>query len=330
MLRILSFVLVSMSGVLIFEHTSVAAQINPEARSFKYSTMIEKERPQLNEETKKLIAAYRRNPTEENYAALRKQAEINYDKVVARKKIKLEELKQTARHASKIEEMQKIVDEMIQDRTNRINQTMSRFTDPRLRPNSRRTADGYLPVLGAAHNVSIAYTPVTNEEYARFVKETGKTPPLGWTNGNIPVGKAKHPVVNVSYNDAVAYCNWLTAKDSTAEYRLPTEKEWELAAGHMPKDADMNCGENKGTTSVTAYAKTLSASGAVDMWGNVWEWTSTRKVTPENQNVVTVKGGSWSTPRTNCRTEYREETRNPANGYALVGFRVIRTTGTLL
>ena len=297
-----------------------ARQINSEARLFKYSTTIEKERPQLNEETKELIAAYQRNPTKENYAALRRQAEINYDKVVARKKAKLEELKQTAKHISKVEEMQKIVDEMLQDRENRINQTMKRFTDSRLRPNSRRVIDGYLSVLGAAQNVSIAYIPVTNEEYALFIKETGKNAPQDWINGNIPTGKEKHPVVNVSYNDAVVYCNWLTAKDEKAKYRLPTEEEWELAAGHMPKDADMNCGKNKGTTPVTSYVRTLSACGAIDMWGNVWEWTSTKK----GKNAVAVKGGSYSTPRTNCRTEYRDETRNPLNGYDSVGFRIIR------
>lgn len=319
MLKLLSFVFV-LTFSIVFERPVWARQINPEAKSFKYSTTVEKERPQLNEETKRLIAVYRRNPTKENYAALRKQAGINYDKVVARKKAKLKELKQTAKHASKVEEMQKIVDEMVQDRTNRINQTMSRFTDSRLRPDSRKTADGYLPVLGAAKNVSIAYVPVTNEDYALFIKETGTTYPKNWKNGNIPAGKNKHPVVNVSYNDAVAYCDWLTAKDGKAEYRLPTEKEWELAAGHMPKDADMNCGENKGTMPVTAYAQTLSACGAVDMWGNVWEWTSTRK----GQNNAAVKGGSWSTPRTDCRTENRDETRNPSNAYDTVGFRIIR------
>lgn len=324
MLRFLSFILALTLGAGVWVPNTSAKQINPQAKLFKYSTTVEKERPQLNAETKRLIAAYRRNPTEENYQTLRKQAEINYDKVVDRKKAKLEELKQTARHASKVEEMQKIVDEMIQDRTHRIDQTMSRFTDSRLRPNSRQAADGYLPVLGASWNVSISYTPVTNEEYARFIKETGKTPPPDWANGNIPSGKAKHPVINVSYHDAIAYCNWLTAKNGNARYRLPTENEWELAAGHMPKDADMNCGENKGTTSVTAYSRTLSASGSIDMWGNVWEWTSTAKATAQGQSEMAIKGGSWATPRSSCRTEYRDETRNPNNGYPLVGFRVIR------
>ena len=72
----------------------------------RFSTTVEKERPQLNEETKRLIALCRRDPTEENLAALRHQVAANYDAVVARKKAKLEELKRTARHQSKIDDAQ--------------------------------------------------------------------------------------------------------------------------------------------------------------------------------------------------------------------------------
>ena len=72
-------------------------QANPEAKLHRFSTTIEKERPQLNQETKDLIAAYRRNPSDENRAALRRQVAKNYDVIVARKKAKLEELKRTAR-----------------------------------------------------------------------------------------------------------------------------------------------------------------------------------------------------------------------------------------
>lgn len=324
-------ILLSTVAILCLNITAQAAerrQINPEAKQFKYSTTIEKERPESNEETKRLIAAYRKNPTEANYNALRKQAEINYDKVVERKKAKLEELKKTARDSSKIEEMQIIVDEMLKDRENRINQTMSRFTDKRLRPNARQTTDGFLPVLGAAQNVSIAYTPVTNREYATFISETGHKAPKDWKNGSYPAGKANHPVIYVSYNDAVAYCDWLSNKDKTSFYRLPTEAEWELAAGHMPKDADMNCDGGKDTTPVDAYQQTLSASGAIDMWGNVWEWTST-KITATNgtekgQQVNAVKGGSWYSHRTSCRTEYRGEGRKPELSYNTVGFRTVR------
>lgn len=74
--------------------------------------------------------------------------------------------------------MQEIVNEMIKDRENRIEQTLSRFTDTRLRPGVRESKDGYLPVLGAAQNVSIGYTTVTNEEYAKFVNATGRKAPI--------------------------------------------------------------------------------------------------------------------------------------------------------
>lgn len=117
-------------------------RVNPEAKSFKYSTTIEKERPQLDEVTRNLISAYQKNPTDSNKQALRKQIAINYDKVVAKKKAKLEELKRTAKDQSKIDEMQLIVDEMIRDRESRIDQSLSRFIDPRLKPGIRNTNDG--------------------------------------------------------------------------------------------------------------------------------------------------------------------------------------------
>ena len=299
-------------------------RINPEAKSFKYSTTVEKERPILDDVTKGLIAKYRQNPTESNKQALRNQIAINYDKVVARKKAKLAELKQTAKDQSKINEMQIIVDEMIRDRESRINQSLSRFTDPRLRPGVRESKDGYLPVLGANQNVSIAYTPVTNAQYSRFIQATGRKAPQHWTNGVMPFNLAQYPVVNVSFNDAIAYCNWLTKNDNTAKYRLPSEKEWEQAAGHMPKDADFNAGERLGITPVTKYANTLSASGAIDMWGNIWEWTSTSRTNSTISNNKAVKGGAWNTARTSCRTEDRSESRNPNMIYNNVGFRVIR------
>ncbi len=307
---------------------SFAAAQNGEAKLHKYSTTIEKERPELNEETQKLMSAYRRDPSQSNRAALKKQLEINYDKVVERKKGKLEELKQTAKHASKVQEMQLIVDEMLQNRDARIEQNMRRLTDPRLRPGSRDTKDGYLPVLGAAQNVNIAYTPVTNEDYSQFINATKRKAPKDWGKGIMPADQSRQPVVNVSYDDAVAYCQWLSKKDGKAVYRLPTETEWEFAAGHMPKDADFNCGERKGTAPVDAYAQTPAACGAIDMWGNCWEWTSTPMKPSEGKErgktFMTVKGGSWRSPRTSCRTEHTGEGRESSTGDADVGFRVVQ------
>ena len=60
------------------------------AKLHKFSTIVERERPELNEETRALINAYRRDPSEANRKALEKQVRANYDKVIARKKAKLE------------------------------------------------------------------------------------------------------------------------------------------------------------------------------------------------------------------------------------------------
>ena len=282
---------------------------NPDAKLHRFSATIEKERPQLNQETKDLIAAYRRDPSESNHAALRKQVAKNYDAVIARKKAKLEELKRTARHQSKVDEMQVIVDEMLRDREQRIEASMARFTDTRFRPGLRDRQDAYLPVLGAkGNNVSIGRTPVTEAEWAKF---TGKP---------VAPEKARLPVTNVSAKDAERYCAWLTKNDPAHGYRLPTEAEWELAAGHMPKDADFNCGEGDAIKPVDAYAKTQGACGGYDFWGNCWEMTSTKR----GKGNVAVKGGAFDSKRTECRTEARTESRKASSGYPNVSFRVVR------
>ena len=301
--------------------SSVATAGNTKGSQGPFSrkpSVIEKERPELNDETKRLIAAYRREPSEANKAALRKQVEANYDQVVARKKAKLEELRRTAKHQSLVQEMEEIVNEVVKERSLRIEQSMRRFTDPRLRPGVRTNKDGFLPIIGAAKPASIAHTPVTNAQYAEFITDTSRKAPKHWPKGAVPAGKAEHPVVNVTYSDAQAYCKWMSQK-SGVTYRLPTEEEWELAAGHMPKDADFNCGEEDGTTPVTQYEKTLSACGAIDMWGNCWEWTSEQR-----QGRLCVKGGSWKSDRMSCRTENRNNLRRANATQSDLGFRIVR------
>ena len=64
------------------------------------------------------------------------------------------------------------------------------------------------------------------------------------------------------------YCNWLSSKDSSNKYRISSESEWELAAGHMPKDADFNNNIIDSRVSVNKYANvTRGAHGAIDFWG---------------------------------------------------------------
>src|SRR3977135_2214512 len=94
--------------------------------------------------------------------------------------------------------------------------------------------------------------PVTHDEYGRFVHATGhpapalRAPPLSapggretlfremaapyiWQNGQPPPGHGSHPVVLVRYDDAIAYCTWLSDAIGRVA-RLPTEAEWEKAA----------------------------------------------------------------------------------------------------
>ncbi len=294
---------------------------------FENSDFIETEQPELSAETKQLISLYHRKPTEENYLNLRDMVIYNYDLVLERKEAKLAELmEETAGKPggeAKVAEMREIVQEMYMTYWNRINSSMLRFTDSRLLQWSVSNASNYeyIPVMGAGVTIEVKRTPVTNEEYAAFLAATGREAPASWTDGTCPEGEEDYPVNCVSCADAEAYCAWLTETDGTNVYRLPNESEWELAAGHMPKDAEFNCGIHDGRTPVDAYSDvTRGAHGAVDFWGNVWEWTSTDR----GEGLLGVKGGSWKSERTDCRTEYRKEGRDPAQGYEDVGFRVIK------
>ena len=260
---------------------------------FQNSDFIEKEQPELTEETKQLISIYHKNPTEENYNNLRNEVIKNYDAVLERKEAKLAELKEETADKpggeEKVAEMQDIVDEMYATYWDRINSNMLRFTDSRLLSwnTANASAYNYIPVMGAGENIYISRTTVTNSQYAEYINATGAAAPGNWTDGTYPVGEDDYPVNHVSYYDAVNYCKWLTSLDRVNSYRLPTESEWELAAGHMPKDADFNCGVNDGRTPVYQYEGiTRGAHGAIDFWGNVWEWTSTVCPVSDNSSIL--------------------------------------------
>ena len=269
---------------------------------------VEDERPELDAMTKALLVAYLRNPTEENKQALLMQMGIRYDKVVARKKSKLRELEREAHHQSLVEEMLAIVDEMADNRDIRLEQQFLRLVDPRTDDNPN---DQWMVLRGAKGNDPyIGYAPVTNKEYAAFK-----------SSHTYPDGHDNYPVTGISYKEAEAYCAWLTSLDSKHSYRLPTEEDWILGAGHMPKDVVMNTDHvEKGLTPVDAYAQTRGACGGIDFWGNCWEWTSTQNASGE----YIVKGGSWDSDRDSCRSEYSDDARAGGEGYENVGFRVVR------
>jgi gamma-glutamyl hercynylcysteine S-oxide synthase len=122
---------------------------------------------------------------------------------------------------------------------------------------------------------------VTHERYAKFLAATGRKPPVDWPDGKMPEKPASHPVVNVTFADAEAYASW-------AGKRLPTEAEWEKAARGSDgriypwgnslsgKKTATPVGDNARdhTYPVGSFADDVSPFGAMDMAGNVCEWTT--------------------------------------------------------
>lgn len=187
---------------------------------------------------------------------------------------------------------------------------------------------------------------VTNEQYAIFVDATGQK--HDWVRDWKK--KLDHPVVNVSWNDAQAYCMWLTETQCTGlmknfVLRLPTEAEWEKAARgefgfEWPwgNEFDKNkCnsseGHKGGTTVVGAYSPAGdSPYGVADMVGNVFEWTqSLFKRYPyvedssddiKAKEVHVVRGGSWLTEQVIVRCAYRSGLNSDDHNTSL-GFRVV-------
>ena len=130
----------------------------------------------------------------------------------------------------------------------------------------------------------LAKTPLTHAQYSAFVLGTDHKAPDGWSNRTPPRGSEDHPVVQVSWNDAKNYCQWLS-KATGRCYGLPSEAEWEKGArgtdgriypwGNQWDPTRCNSAESvlEKTTSVHAYPQGASPYGVLDIAGNVWEWT---------------------------------------------------------
>lgn len=214
---------------------------------------------------------------------------------------------------------------------------------------------------------------VTNKQYKEFIDATNREvpysevereKPYNWDRmkRTYPEGLDDHPVVLISYEDAMAFCEWRSKKEgktSNESYRLPTEKEWEKAARgekgraypwgddfdfrkvnyadyHVKKMLkDSRGGEevfkndfyekNKGkalTTPVGNFPEGASPYGCMDMAGNVWEWTGSWYDNTETERVV--RGGSWDDGGDYCRCAFRDR-GNPNYRHSYVGFRCART-----
>ncbi|HEY7020692.1 MAG TPA: SUMF1/EgtB/PvdO family nonheme iron enzyme [Ktedonobacterales bacterium] len=153
--------------------------------------------------------------------------------------------------------------------------------------------------------------PVTVAEYACFVRAGQKEP----TNWQQQLGKLDHPVVYVSWQDAVAYAQWLAAQTGQP-WRLPSEAEWEKAARGTDgriypwgDTFDASCcntseGGKRTTTPVGSYPSGASPYGAQEMSGNVRGWTSSvykpypytasdGRERAESTESRVLRGGSW-------------------------------------
>ncbi len=191
---------------------------------------------------------------------------------------------------------------------------------------------------------------VTNANYQQFMQATGhrepgisaaeyqaqgflvhdysEVVPYLWQGGQYPSGQSEHPVVLISYEDALAYIEWRSHQDGLS-YRLPTALEWEKAArgtdgryfpwGSEWRDDGTNWSKNgpMGTSAVAAYPLSRSAYGIEDMAGNVFEYTST--LTDEPQ--VILKGCGWDDYPGFCRAAYQHD-RPIDSRHILFGFRL--------
>lgn len=152
-----------------------------------------------------------------------------------------------------------------------------------------------------------------------------------------------HPVIHVSWNDAVAYAQWLSQKTGK-NWRLPTEAEWEFAArggqnliysGSFSIDSVAWYSKNSGNVTHPVGQKKTNAYGLFDMTGNVWEWCSdwysdsyyrsspsSNPQGPLSGSFRVLRGGSWSDAVQDCRVADRSNNlpciRNNYFGFRLV------------
>lgn len=191
----------------------------------------------------------------------------------------------------------------------------------------------------------ISKYPITNAQYYRFIQATGHEAPWDWEKGRFPAQKDDHPVVRVSWFDAIEFCKWASYVTGR-RIGLPTEAQWEKVArgsdgriypwGNHWDEQRLNSGSRTGrsTTPVWKYPSGASPYGVFDMAGNVWEWVNDwysweyykqsplRNPTgPAGGTWRAVRGGSWFGSNQNTRAAFRGS-GSPGGWNIGVGFRV--------
>lgn len=216
---------------------------------------------------------------------------------------------------------------------------------------------------------ALARYPVTIAQFALFAESGGYTPNAEWwdasgaewlrsagssTHWHDRQGgrQANHPVVDVSWYEAQAFCRWLSLHQeyTPAGYRyvLPSEAEWEFAArglarrsfpwGNEPPDAARANfgGLYQGTTAVGCFPQGATPEGVYDLAGNAWEWTrsvaadypyemSAERENPQQpaDHSFIVRGGGWTNLAPDLHASFRHRC-TPDTHYSGLGFRVAR------
>lgn len=176
-----------------------------------------------------------------------------------------------------------------------------------------------------------------------WVKKDGVNWKCGVSGSLRPQSEYNHPVIHVSWNDAVAYAQWLSQKTGKT-WRLPTEAEWEYAAkggqnhtytgSESIDDVGWYSG-NSGNQTHLVGQKKPNGFGLYDMTGNVWEWCSdwysdsyyksspsSNPQGPSSGSGRVDRGGSWHDNAEDCRVADRGYSA-PGNRYYAVGFRLV-------
>ena len=178
--------------------------------------------------------------------------------------------------------------------------------------------------LACLNSIELVRIPNTNLEFGKYPVTQTLYQAVTGTNPSYFKHNPQHPVENVSWNDAQAFCeklSQLTGKN----YRLPTNFEWEYAcrAGTTTNyyfGDDVNLLKDYGWYNENSEGKTHPVGeklpndwGLYDMHGNIWEWT----------NDGCLRGGSWNYVPYYCRSAYRyyDYRRDYRDYYD--GFRVV-------
>lgn len=161
----------------------------------------------------------------------------------------------------------------------------------------------------------------------------------GGCNGYRPAdqgwGRGSRPVINVSWNDAQAYVQWLQRRTGQ-RYRLPSEAEWEYAARAgtttaYSTGASISTSQARFNSNSTAAVGSFPANslGLYDMYGNVWEWVedcySANYDAPRGCSGRVNRGGSWNLDYPQSLRSANRVGYAPASRDSFVGFRVART-----